>query len=449
MKENDELAMDSMIIGNQFWGDARHTWIGRGRKCIVIDDIKNSIFSAEDESNMFTYNILGVPNKFHFGEIINPILVSEDELMTAIAKIQNFYNQKGHYVAVKIQDGLHNMQNRPSVNKARYVVSEQFEVGKYKIFEKDAMQIHNYLKEQSIPLGLINMRISSGKDKEIIIYGIDNKFSIFETFKYEDFGKWQATSGTEQGKEDEAKLVFNYETFNEEERRIAPKGLYKVFLNYGYSGYKVKGWVDINNEAKNLQLLQECKMIRGEEYWFTGLYWKYNKAIEDIDGEKLILGKESEDKLMQCDKEGKGIFGLSNTLDLWLKEKLNKDVNQLLDDFVEIFPEMKGEVILTKEKFPTISTYSKFDLKWKLTSYLMYMKEQDRKAILGENSKRSYNIQGVLERSNEILNWLEEAQRDKYDEFFNAITFINFGQSINISYYTGLDWFIINNEKLL
>jgi hypothetical protein len=41
----------------------------------------------------------------------------------------------------------------------------------------------------------------------------------------------------------------------------------------------------------------------------------------------------------------------------------------------------------------------------------------------------------LINKSGEIIGWLEENQIDKYNDYFNAITFINFGQAIKIPYY--------------
>jgi hypothetical protein len=109
-------------------------------------------------------------------------------------------------------------------------------------------------------------------------------------------------------------------------------------------------------------------------------------------------------------------------------------VNHLLDEFTEIIPEMINEIELTKNKFPTISTFSKFNLKWKLTNYLTYIKEHDRREILNEDRNKHLNFMNFIIKSREVVGWLEENQFEKYNDYFNWLTFINFGQAIKRPY---------------
>jgi hypothetical protein len=156
---------------------------------------------------------------------------------------------------------------------------------------------------------------------------------------------------------------------------------------------------------------------------------------------------------MTCNEDGKGNLGLENTVDLTKMEKFNQNVNQLLDEFTKYYPEMQDEINLTKEKFPTISTFSKFDLRWKLTNYLTYRKEDKLEEILNEEDKRYYNCKNIIKRSKEVISWIKNGPLDKYNEYFDALTFVNFGNTSKIPFYDqlgkqlGRNKFRIKNRK--
>jgi hypothetical protein len=166
-----------------------------------------------------------------------------------------------------------------------------------------------------------------------------------------------------------------------------------------------------------------------------GLYWKYEKETIDIEDKLIIVGKEAEGNLLQHNEEGICTYGIANTIDQWRKEKFNEDVNQLLDDFLEFHPEEAREIKLTKRKFSTINAYNNYSLRWELSNYIMNMKEEGLKKILDEEGRKKWNFRSIINRSKEVMKWLKEGKMDKYNEFFNAISLINFGQSINIPYY--------------
>jgi hypothetical protein len=158
-------------------------------------------------------------------------------------------------------------------------------------------------------------------------------------------------------------------------------------------------------EVYIVDLEQKIIIKNGEEFRFTGNYWKFNTMTTTIGNKKITYGKISENNSMMCDENGKGKFGIENAIDLTRKEKLNQNVNQLLEEFVRIFPETQDEITLTKNKFPTISRFSKFELKWKLTNYLTYLKEEEREEILSEEYQRTFNFRSLIQKSKEILSW--------------------------------------------
>jgi hypothetical protein len=95
--------------------------------------------------------------------------------------------------------------------------------------------------------------------------------------------------------------------------------------------------------------------------------------------------------------------------------------------FYQFFPEEEKNIRDNKDIFPKFFEANQFTTRAKTMTYLVNLREEDYREILGEKRTDEYDAGHLINLSREVVRMYNEKRFVDYGKFLDALIFTNFG----------------------